>query len=139
MTAPTAPSWAVAAFVGAGACLWSGSIAAAPFTQDQVNSGRDEYLASCASCHGKELSGTTAPALTGKFFNASWGKHTTAELYTFVQNKMPLSHEGALSDDAYTNIVAFILSKNGAKPGRETLTPAASVKIGEIISGVSAQ
>jgi len=138
-TAPGTPRWAVVTFVAATACLWSSNIAAAPFTQDQVNSGRDDYLTSCASCHGKELSGTTAPALTGKAFRASWSKHTTAELYTFVQNMMPVSQEGRLADDDYINIVAFILSKNGAKAGSEALTATTSARIGEITSGASAK
>jgi mono/diheme cytochrome c family protein len=143
MTVSRTPVWATAVFIAATISLWSGGIAAqtvaAPITQDQVDAGRDDYMANCSSCHGKELSGVTAPALAGKHFSASWSKHTTAELYTFVQHMMPVSQEGALSDDTYTNIVAFILSKNGAKAGSKALTGATSVKIGKIVRGVSAK
>jgi mono/diheme cytochrome c family protein len=143
MTAPGTSTLAMAAFVVAAAGLWSGGsfaqTAAAPFTQDQVDAGRDDYMTNCSSCHGKELSSATAPALTGKYFNASWSKHTIADLFTFIQNKMPYNQGGTLSDDAYANIVAFILSKNGAKAGSEALTATTSAKIGEIVSGGSAK
>ena len=129
----------MAAFGAAAASLWSGGsatqTAAAPFTQDQVDAGRDDYTTNCASCHGKELSGVTAPALSGKYFSASWSKHTIADLFTFIQSMMPHSQGGTLSDDTYANIVAFILSKNGAKAGNEPLTATTSAKIGEIVSG----
>jgi mono/diheme cytochrome c family protein len=128
----------MAAIVAAAASSWNGGIAAqtaAPFTQDQVDAGRDDYLTNCSSCHGKELSGATAPALTGKFFSASWSKHTIADLFTFIQSMMPHGQGGTLSDDSYANIVAFILSKNGAKAGNEPLTATTNAKIGKIVSG----
>ena len=127
------------AIVAAAASSWNGGIAAqtaaAPFTQDQVDAGRYDYLTNCSSCHGKELSSATAPALTGKFFSSSWSKHTIADLFTYIQSKMPHGQGGTLSDDTYANIVAFILSKNGAKAGNEPLTATTSAKIGEIVSG----
>ncbi len=109
------------------------SISPAPFTQDQADAGRDSYITSCASCHGPHLSGGDAPALIGEAFNASWGKHTTAELYTFIQRLMPFCQGGTLADDAYTDIVAFILSQNGAKAGSQALTSTTNVRIGDII------
>jgi mono/diheme cytochrome c family protein len=108
------------------------SVSPAPFTQEQADGGRDSYIASCASCHGPRLSGGDAPALIGKAFNASWGKHTTAELYTFIQKLMPFCQGGTLADEAYTDIVAFILSQNGAKAGSQTLTSTTNARIGDI-------
>ena len=88
----------------------------------------------CSSCHGKDLYGTSAPALAGKSFNASWRQHTIADLYKFIQTSMPFCAGGTLADQDYANIVAFILSKNGVKSGNESLNPAASKKISDIVT-----
>jgi mono/diheme cytochrome c family protein len=130
----------VGAFVAATACsLWSAAAAAqiaapAPFTKDQADSGREDYKTSCASCHGDHLSGKLAPGLTGATFNASWAKHTTKELYEFVQSTMPACDAGALPSKAYINIIAFILQENGAKAGADALSPQTSVKISDVIN-----
>jgi S-disulfanyl-L-cysteine oxidoreductase SoxD len=123
--------------------LWCAVAAAqivtpAPFTQEQADSGRKEYMTSCAACHGDHLAGTSAPALIGATFDASWAKHTASELYEFVQSTMPLCAGGALSSQAYVNVVAFILRENGAQPGPDTLSPQTNVKIGDIIIGAKA-
>jgi cytochrome c553 len=131
----------VGAFVAATACpLWcavaTAQIAtAAPFTQVQADSGREDYMTSCASCHGDHLSGKLAPGLTGATFNASWAKHTTKELYEFVQSTMPACNGGALPSKVYINIVAFILQENGAKAGTDALSPQTNLKISDIIDG----
>lgn len=95
-------------------------------------------MTSCAACHGDHLAGTSAPALIGATFDASWAKHTASELYEFVQSTMPVCAGGALSSQAYVNVVAFILRENGAQPGPDTLSPQTNVKIGDIIIGAKA-
>lgn len=135
MTVAKSVLWAIVALaVG----LWgivapAQALTPAPFTQDQVNAGNETFMTSCASCHGMDLAGATAPALTGNTFSASWSKHTTADLYTFIKSTMPYCQGGTLADDAYTDIVAFILSKNGAKAGSDTFTATTSVRIGDIV------
>jgi cytochrome c len=112
------------------------SINPAPFTQAQADAGRQSYLTNCASCHDENLSGKGAPALAGKAFIASnFGQHTVAELYGFIQKSMPFCDGGSLPAESYTDIVAFILEANGAKPGDQPLTPATSVKVSEIATG----
>jgi cytochrome c len=112
------------------------SINPAPFTQAQADAGRQGYLTSCASCHNEDLSGKGAPALAGKAFIASnFGQHTVAELYGFIQKSMPFCEGGSLAAESYTDIVAFILEANGAKPGDQPLTPATSVKVSDIATG----
>jgi mono/diheme cytochrome c family protein len=116
---------------------WAASaqtIVPAPFTQEQADAGRESYMTNCAQCHKDDLSGATAPALTGRAFAAGWNSHTTAELYTFIRTTMPFCEGGLLADQTYTDIVAFILSKSGAKPGSQALSPTTSVKIGDIVS-----
>jgi hypothetical protein len=41
-----------------------------------------------------------------------------------------------LPNDAYLNIVAFILRENGAQPGPDALSSQTDVKISEIVASV---
>jgi cytochrome c len=120
--------------------LWTGcaaqTLSPAPFTQAQSDAGRQDYATSCASCHGDNLEGKGAPALTGKeFATSAFAGETTAQLYKFIQTSMPFCDGGSLASNAYLDILAFILEGNGAKPGKEALTPATGVKVGDIITG----
>jgi mono/diheme cytochrome c family protein len=106
----------------------------APFTQEQADDGHKSYAMNCASCHKADLSGGTGPALVGETFDVDWGRHTAAELYTYVQAMMPYCDGGTLGNREYTDIVAYILSANGAKAGDQELTATTQVKIGDIIA-----
>ena len=112
------------------------AISPAPFTQAQADAGRESYMADCASCHNEDLSGKGPPALAGpSFANGPYGQRSVSKLYAFIQNSMPFCQGGSLANETYLNIVAFILEANGAKPGNEALSPAADVKVGDIITG----
>jgi hypothetical protein len=132
--------WAVVAAV-ASIGLWPGmasgqAIAPAPFTQAQSDAGRESFMTSCASCHGENLSGGGAPALAGSSFaSGAFGRRTTAQLYTFIHDRMPFCEGGSLATETYVNIVAFLLQANGAKPGNEPLTATTSVKVSDIVTG----
>jgi mono/diheme cytochrome c family protein len=107
-----------------------------PFTQAQVTAGRADYLANCAGCHGPALAGAgDAPALTGPTFNGAWANGTTRELWQFISTSMPYGNAGNLSDATYTNVVAYILAVNGAKPGSTPFTKTSAVKISTIANG----
>ena len=44
-----------------------------PFTQAQVDTGRQAYADNCALCHRADMAGTNdAPALTGSAFMGAW-------------------------------------------------------------------
>jgi hypothetical protein len=47
---------------------------------------------------------------------------------------MPLCDGGSLANAEYVDILAFILSANGAGAGPQELTPSAGVTIGDIIA-----
>ena len=106
-----------------------------PFAKDQVDSGRKEFADSCASCHGDNLAGGTAPALAGKRFLDQWANQTSADLYGFIKKTMPECQGGILSNDAYAGLVAFLLWANGAEPGKDSFDGSAAVNIGSIVSG----
>lgn len=113
-----------------------GQNAAGPFTAQQVVDGREAYAAACAYCHLPDLAGTNdAPALGGVAFVGAWGKRTTAQLYSKIHLTMPLGGAGSLSEKQTADIVAYILERNGAKPGATALTPKTAVPIGSIASG----
>jgi len=109
---------------------------AGPFTAAQVTSGQQQFDANCAPCHLADLSGTNdAPALAGAPFMGAWGKRTTAQLYSKIATTMPAGAGGSLSPQQYTDIVAYILDRNGAHAGGTAFTPGTAVQIDTIASG----
>jgi alcohol dehydrogenase (cytochrome c) len=110
--------------------------ASGPFTQAQATAGHQAFDNNCAPCHLQDMSGTNdAPALAGTPFMGAWGKRTTAALYSKIATTMPLGAGGSLSQQQYADIVAYILSRNGARAGNAALTPTSSVQIDSIANG----
>ena len=64
----------------------------------------------------------------------SWGGKSTKELYDYIHSAMPLGRGGSLIP-TYDNIVAFLLSANGATPGGKPFTPDTTIKIGLVANG----
>jgi alcohol dehydrogenase (cytochrome c) len=112
------------------------AIATGPFTAAQADAGRTAYQANCAGCHGADLGGRNdASQLAGSLFMGSWGGRTTRDLVAFMQGAMPPANAGGLGEATYLNIAAFILDSNGARPGTQPLTAAATVGIRSIATG----
>src|ERR1035438_6986076 len=110
--------------------------ATGPSPQAQADAGRTAYQANCASCHGADLGGRNdAAQLAGSLFMGSFGGRTTSDLVGFMRGAMPPGNPGALGDNTYLNIAAFILDSNGARPGTQELTVATSVGIPSIATG----
>src|SRR5580698_6772759 len=122
-----------------GAALGSvafGQSAAGPFTQAQVDAGRQAFADNCAACHNGDLSGTNdAPQLAGSAFIGAWKGRTTEALYDKISKTMPAGRGGSLDETTYANIVAYVLRANGATPGAIAYTPATTVGIGSIANG----
>ncbi len=97
----------------------AGSLMAAGFTAEQAESGQTEYAQQCAQCHGVRLEGTEAPGLLGQDVMGNWD--TAGGLYDFISVAMPPAQPGQLGEDAYLNIVAFIMRENGAQAGDEPM------------------
>jgi cytochrome c len=93
------------------------------FTGAQALRGEAVYDAHCASCHGSKLEGTPASALTGERFVTKWGdgKHTVDDLYYITRTQMPYGDAGKLTKQQYIDVVAFMLNKNGYRPGDQEL------------------
>ena len=96
---------------------------AVTFTEAQATEGLATYAKNCADCHGSTLDNGEfggAP-LRGLWFRNKWGNGSVASLYAFTKAKMPPDRPGALSDKVYADLVAYILSVNGYKPGNQEL------------------
>ncbi|MBV8903161.1 MAG: cytochrome c, partial [Acidobacteriia bacterium] len=128
------------------ACVLLGAIAitgqqpagspAGPYTAQQAVAGRTIYQTSCAGCHGADLGGQgNAAPLTGGLFIGSWGDRTTSDLVGFLQGAMPPNNPGSLGEEAYLNVVAFLLDYNGARPGNQPLTAANKTTIRSVATG----
>ena len=119
--------------IGAGAGV---AVAQAPgadgaFTADQAASGWSAYGVQCSECHGIGLEGMIAPPLSGVEFLNTWAGQTTDELFEYLRDTMPPGAEGALSDQSYIDLVAYMLEANGALPGDRTLAVGEAVTIGD--------
>ncbi len=109
---------------------------AGPYTAAQAATGRGVYQASCQGCHGADLGGiNNAAALAGGLFMGSWGNRTTSDLVGFLQGAMPPGNPGSLGEEAYVNVVAFLLDYNGARPGNQPLTAATKTEIRSVATG----
>src|SRR6218665_1869918 len=123
--------------------LWGASAvgqnAAGTFTQAQVDAGHQAYNDNCAQCHLPDLAGTNdAPALSGSAFMGAWKGRTTKQLFSKIATTMPAGAGGSLSQKQYTDIVAYVLSVNGAVAGATAFTPGTAVPIGPIATGKAA-
>jgi alcohol dehydrogenase (cytochrome c) len=84
------------------------SIGSAPYTPAQVAAGQTLYRQQCSTCHGAQLQGISAPALTGASFGNSHLNLT--QVRTIVTTQMPLTAPGSLQPGEYANIMAYLLS-----------------------------
>jgi polar amino acid transport system substrate-binding protein len=106
----------------------TGSAAGAPatisFTAAQQAAGSKQFETTCSPCHGVNLEGGAGPALTGPPFKTLSSKvgADVSDIFTYLSTNMPLNAPASLTHDQYVNILAFILSKNGYKPGGKPLT-----------------
>ena len=92
------------------------------YSEAQAERGRDQYLQSCAACHGKDLRGdNTAPSLVDESFAFQWDDTTVGELFTRIKTLMPSDRPNSLSSQRYRDVVAFILQANKFPAGDKEL------------------
>ena len=87
------------------------------YTLEQAAKGAKGYQKACANCHGPKLQGGAGPALVGRQFWQAYGGKKVSTLWSSVHTEMPMSAPGSLSATNSTNIMAFLLQKNGVPPG----------------------
>lgn len=95
------------------------------FTAAQASRGAQGYAVFCAHCHASDLSGDSTgdsgayPLRYDGFMEGS----DAGALFDKMQSSMPLDAPGALSDQQYADIEAFLLEQNGF-PAGDTELPA---------------
>ena len=98
--------------------IWQGI-----YTDDQVTRGASTYQTECASCHREDLTGQDmSPSLVGIGFSFKWEGRNLQELYASMRYGMPQSAPGRLSNSAYVDLTAFLLSRNGYPAGNAELS-----------------
>lgn len=104
------------------------------FTAAQSSAGQADYGQHCATCHGADLAGIhLSPSLVGGRFDRTW-RGKSAEVLSFHLRRMPpktVAKPVSLSDETYTQILAYLLQANGFEAGDAELPsdPAALAKI----------
>jgi len=94
------------------------------FSAAQAERGESLYLEQCASCHGKELTGSRAvPTLKGNAFLGGWRGRTLGELYAYLRTAMPPGASGQLDNQSYVDVTTYLLRENGFRSGSVSLTP----------------
>ncbi len=97
------------------------------FTTAQADAGQVAYVEHCATCHGDSMDdGEFAPPLKGADFREQWRSQSPEALYTLTRSSMPQDRPGALTDETYVSLVAYILQENGSAPGTLELPPDAA-------------
>ncbi len=105
----------------------------AAYTDEQAVQGAALYEEQCAECHGYQLEGFEfVPSLSGNFFSRRWGDRAITELATSLQ-RMPPTRPGGLGAQAYNQILAFLLQRNGVEAGTTALPVALADMEGLII------
>ena len=102
----------------------SGSANDGIFTSAQATRGQQEFAEHCARCHGTDLAGRGhAPALAGDSFLQQWRARSVGELFQSTSLTMPQQRPHSLTDQAYIELVSFILQANGFPYGSAELAP----------------
>jgi mono/diheme cytochrome c family protein len=97
--------------------------AAPAFDAAQAAHGKQIYGSACAKCHGAELEGNTAPALSGPSFAPLSHSHLTiGGVFGYMATNMPADQPGKLKDDEYADLMAFLLASNGYVASKTKLT-----------------
>lgn len=105
-----------------------GSVLDGMFTVEQAQRGELIYKAECASCHAADMrGGPAARGLRGVTFQFLWTGKTVADLFNAMREKMPPGQPGVLDDQAYLDVLAAILQRNGFPAGETEIGADAKV------------
>ena len=120
----TAPAWQEA----------SSTVLDGVFTAAQARRGQLVYRQNCESCHGSDLGGDgdMAPRIAGSNFMGLWTEFPVGSMFERIKVSMPEDGPGRLTDEEYTDVVAFILDSN-SYPAGDTELPADKAELDKIM------
>ena len=93
----------------------------ASFTSEQAAQGQLVFYEHCAECHGADLQGVSAPALSGSA-RSNLGSQSPLAVKTYIYNAMPVGNVGILRSAELVEVTAFLMRQNGRRPGRTPLS-----------------
>jgi mono/diheme cytochrome c family protein len=98
------------------------------YSAAQAARGLDVYRTTCSGCHKADLSGINGPPLIGSQFMERWREFDLDVLFSLIRNNMPPDRSGSnerqLSENAYLDVLTYILQQNSAPSGTGELTAA---------------
>ena len=92
------------------------------YTSAQADRGDKLFAASCAMCHGANMSGGGGvPGLIGPELLVIWGNKPAYALFDTIQATMPADAPGSLRPQQYADILSAIFRANAfpASPDKE--------------------
>ena len=103
------------------------------FTSAQARRGRRVYNQNCASCHGQGCGAARwRRSIAGSDFIVFWTELPVGSLFERIRVSMPEDGPGRLSDEEYTDVVAYMLDRNDY-PSGDTELPADKAALDEIM------
>lgn len=93
------------------------------YTAAEAARGEAAYGNYCSGCHQPDLTGYGG-LLVGQKFMDHWREDNVGSFYRLMKVSMPRGAPDSLGDQAYLDIMAFILESNGFPAGRSELKPA---------------
>ena len=99
------------------------------YTPAQARRGQEQFEQHCASCHRRDLSGLSGPALKGDRFLDQWREFPLEVLFNDLRTQMPMGNPGGLPTPVYLDVSAYLLEANGLPPGGTELTQEAAAKV----------
>ena len=92
------------------------------YSEEQAARGLQVYTRACAVCHLDTLRGdSVSPTLVGPSFFARFPSFTALEMVTAIRSSMPQNAPDSLGDQAYVDLVSYLLKVNGNRPGPSEL------------------
>lgn len=85
------------------------------YTLDQAKKGKEVFTGACSGCH-------TVASHSGPVFAARWMGKPLSEFFDYVARLMPKANPGALSEDEYVWVTAYVLKLNNMPAGTRELS-----------------
>ena len=85
------------------------------YTAEQAKKGREVFTGACSGCH-------TVASHSGPVFAARWMGKPLLEFFDYVARLMPKGNPGALSEDEYLWVTAYVLKLNNMPAGARELS-----------------
>src|SRR5215813_683006 len=106
-----------------GQTVWDGV-----YSAEQATRGQTAYSQYCLRCHKADLQGIEG-AMKGELFMERRREDNLETLFLDMKATMPRGNPEGLPDQAYTDIISYILQNNDMPAGQTELKPSALQKI----------